>query len=100
MCSDHKRNREKITGAALLYLDRAAQNLYNKFHAAVVESADTRDLKSLDGNIVRVQVSSAAPSALLSKGKQGVIIICRRQFPRSFYNRPAINAGRFVYPQF
>ena len=29
--------------------------------AAVVESADTKDLKSFGGNIVRVQVSSAAP---------------------------------------
>ena len=31
------------------------------YYAAVVESADTRDLKSLDGNIVPVQVRSAAP---------------------------------------
>ena len=30
-------------------------------HAAVVEPADTRDLKSLGGDSVRVQVSSAAP---------------------------------------
>ena len=30
-------------------------------HAAVVESADTRDLKSLAGNSVPVQVRSAAP---------------------------------------
>ena len=29
--------------------------------AAVVESADTPDLKSVEGNFVRVQVSSAAP---------------------------------------
>ena len=31
-------------------------------HAAVVESADTRDLKSLGGNIMRVQVPPAAPN--------------------------------------
>ena len=31
-------------------------------YAAVVESADTRDLKSLDSDIVPVQVRSAAPS--------------------------------------
>lgn len=31
-------------------------------YAAVVESADTRDLKSLAGNSVPVQVGSAAPS--------------------------------------
>ena len=31
-------------------------------HAAVVESADTRDLKSLGSDIVPVQVRSAAPN--------------------------------------
>ena len=31
-------------------------------HAAVVESADTRDLKSLGSNTVPVQVRSAAPT--------------------------------------
>ena len=34
-----------------------------KLFAAVVESADTRDLKSLAGNSVPVQVGSAAPVA-------------------------------------
>lgn len=36
----------------------------NKQFAAVVESADTRDLKSLGSNIVPVQVRSAAPERL------------------------------------
>ncbi len=38
---------------------------YTVFNAAVVELADTRDLKSLGSNIVPVQVRSAA---LLNKG--------------------------------
>ena len=46
-----------------LCLDRGRKKMYTISCAAVVESADTRDLKSLDGNIVRVQVSSAAPAA-------------------------------------
>ncbi len=32
------------------------------YHAAVAESADARDLKSLGGNTVRVQFPSAAPA--------------------------------------
>ena len=32
-----------------------------KFDGAVVESADTRDLKSREGNLVRVQVPPAPP---------------------------------------
>ena len=39
---------------------------YSCLYAAVVELADTRDLKSLDSNIVPVQVRSAAPYLKLS----------------------------------
>ena len=39
---------------------------YNCLYAAVAELADARDLKSLDSNIVPVQVRSAAPYLKLS----------------------------------
>ena len=41
--------------------------VYNIFIAAVVKSADTRDLKSLGSNTVPVQVRSAAPISLKAR---------------------------------
>ena len=55
--------------------------------AAVVESADTRDLKSLGGNSVSVQVRSAAPKIPFTK-VSGIFICCklkRRSNCFSFY---------------
>ena len=53
-----------------MHLDKSVLLRYyikHKSYAAVVESADTRDLKSLDSNIVPVQVRSAAPKKNLHK---------------------------------
>ncbi len=51
-------------------------------YAAVVESADTRDLKSLDRNIVPVQVRSAAPPYTVNKA-----VVVKKQRCKSQINR-------------
>lgn len=57
-------------------------------YAAVVESADTKDLKSFGGNIVRVQVSSAAP---------GLRSAIRDELPTAFNLCGSTMSGIFLY---